>query len=149
MSVMIISFEASANIDTTLFGYFSMQYDSDFLSAIKENLTEIKKNEVLSFSCDLDKIKLVYGEFHSVRRTLKIADVESNKFTTVFNANFDHVLIKRFHSVKVNIDKDYFYFTGLYETKGKKLIEFQSLNFDTRFIDSVHKAYRKQELVVN
>lgn len=146
---MIISFEASANIDTTLFGYFSMQYDSDFLSAIKENLIEIKKNEVLSFSCDLDKIKLVYGEFHSVRRTLKIADVESNKFTTVFNANFDHALIKRFHSVKVNIDKDYFYFTGLYEAKGKKLIEFQSLNFDTRFIDSVQKAYRKQELVVN
>ena len=36
---MIISFEASANVDTTLFGYFSMQYDPEFFNDIKEKLT--------------------------------------------------------------------------------------------------------------
>ena len=148
-SVMIISFEASANVDTTLFGYFCMRYDEDFLNAIKENLTEINKDGMLSFSCDLDSIKLVYGEYTTARRTIKISDIEANKFTTVFNGKFDHVLTKRFESVKLNIDKDYFYFTGLYIAKGRKLIEFQSLNFDARFIDSIHKAYSKQEFVVN
>lgn len=146
---MIISFEASANVDTTLFGYFCMRYDEDFLNDIKENLTEINKDGMLSFPCDLDSIKLVYGEYTTARRTIKIADIEANRFTTVFNGNFDHVLTKRFDSVKINIDKDYFYFTGLYIAKGRKLIEFQSLNFDARFIDSIHKAYSKQELVVN
>lgn len=144
---MIVSFEASANVDTTLFGYFAMRYDPDFFQDIKENLTEIKKDKLLSFSCELDEIKLVYGEFHSVRRTLKVSDVEANKFTTVFNANFEHTLIKKFESVKLFIDKDYFYFTGLY-IKGSKTIEFQSLNFDTRFIDSLRKAYNKQECMV-
>lgn len=144
---MIVSFEASANVDTTLFGYFSMRYDPDFFQDIKENLTEIKKDKLLSFSCDLNEIKLVYGEFHSVRRTLKVSDVEANKFTTIFNGNFEHTLIKKFESVKLFIDKDYFYFTGLY-IKGSKTIEFQSLNFDTRFIDSLQKAYNKQECMV-
>ena len=148
MPVMIVSFEASANVDTTLFGYFAMKYDPELFQDIKENLTEIKKTDLLSFPCDLDEIKLIYGEFHSVRRTLKVADVEANKFTTVFNGNFDHILIKRFESVKLNIDRDYFYFTGLYIAKGRKLIEFQSLNFDTRFIDSLQKAYNKQECMV-
>lgn len=146
---MIISFEASANVDTTLFGYFCMRYDQDFLDDIRENFTEINKDAMLSFPCDINSIKLIYGEFISVRRTIKVADIEANKFTTVFNGNFDHVHIKRFESVKINIDKDYFYFTGLYIAKGKKLIEFQSLNFDTRFIDSIQKAYSKQEVVVN
>ena len=44
MSVMIISFEASASEDTTLFGYFSMEYDPEFFSDIRENLTDIPKN---------------------------------------------------------------------------------------------------------
>lgn len=144
---MIVSFEASANVDTTLFGYFSMRYNPDFFQDIRENLTDIKKDKLLSFSCDLNEIKLVYGEFHSIRRTLKIADVEANKFTTVFNSNFEHIIIKKFQSVKLNIDRDYFYFTGLY-VKGSKTIEFQSLNFDTRFIDSLQKAYNKQECMV-
>ena len=42
---MIISFEASANIDTDYFGYFSMKYDPEFFSDIKENITEISKKE--------------------------------------------------------------------------------------------------------
>ena len=48
MSVMIISFEASANVDSTLFGYFSMEYDPEFFSDIKENLTEIPKNKPIA-----------------------------------------------------------------------------------------------------
>ena len=146
---MIISFEASANVDTTLFGYFSMIYDPEFFNDIKENLTEIKKDNVISFSCDLDTVKLVYGEFHSVKKILRIADVEESKFTTVYKAKFDHVMTKRFESVKLHIDKEYFYFTGTYVTKQNKFIEFQSLNFDARFIDSLEKAYSKQEVVVN
>lgn len=146
---MIISFEASANVDTTSFGYFSMRYDEDFLNDIKENLMEINKDSLLSFPCDLDSIKLVFGEFHSVKKILRIADVEESKFTTVYKAKFDHVMTKRFESVKLHIDKEYFYFTGTYVTKQNKLIEFQSLNFDARFIDSIQKAYSKQELVVN
>ena len=145
---MIVSFEASANVDTTLFGYFAMKYDPDFFQDIRENLTEIKKDKLLSFSCDTDDIKLVYGEFHSVKKILKVPDVEANKFTTVFKAKFEHVMTKRFESVKLNIDRDYFYFTGLYIAKGRKLIEFQSLNFDTRFIDAVQNAYNKEECVV-
>ena len=47
---MVISFEASANIDTNSFGYFSMKYDPDLFSDIKENLTEIFKAEPVSFS---------------------------------------------------------------------------------------------------
>lgn len=148
MPVMIVSFEASANVDTTLFGYFAMKYDPELFQDIKENLTEIKKTDLLSFPCDLDAIKLIYGEFHSVRRTIKVADVEANKFTTVFNGNFEHILIKRFKSVKLRIDRDYFYFTGLYIARGRKLIEFQSLNFDVRFIDSLKRTYEKQESMV-
>lgn len=146
--VMIVSFEASANVDTTLFGYFAMKYDSELFQDIRVNLTEIQKDKLLSFPCDTENIKLVYGEFHSVRRTIKVSDVETNKFTTVFNANFEHSLMKRFEYVKLNIDRDYFYFSGLYIAKGRKPIEFQSLNFDTRFIDTVQNTYNKQECVV-
>ena len=43
----------------------------------------------------------------------------------------------------VNIDKDYFYFTGFYATqKGTNPIEFQSLNFDVRFIESLENKYK-------
>ena len=50
---------------------------------------------------------------------------------------------------KLHIDKDYFYFTGNYET-GNNPIEFQSLNFDTRFIESLEYKYKKhQENMVN
>ena len=146
--VMIVSFEASANVDTTLFGYFAMRYDPELFQDIRENLTEIHKDKLLSFPCDTENIKLVYGEFHSVKKILRVPDVEANKFTTVFNAKFEHVMTKRFESVKLNIDRDYFYFTGLYIAKGRKLIEFQSLNFDTRFIDTVQNTYNKQECVV-
>ena len=145
---MIVSFEASANVDTTLFGYFAMKYDPELFQDIRENLTEIHKDKLLSFPCDTESIKLVYGEFHSVKKILKVPDVEAHKFTTVFKAKFEHVMTKRFESVKLNIDRDYFYFTGLYIAKGRKLIEFQSLNFDTRFIDAVQNAYNKEECVV-
>jgi hypothetical protein len=144
---MIVSFEASANVDTTLFGYFSMKYDHDFFEDIKENLTEIHKQDLVSFSLDKSEIKLLYGEFHYIRRIIKITDIEQQKFTNLFNADFD-ARAKIFKTIKLNIDKDYFYFTGTYEGKGKKMIEFQSLNFDTRFIDSLHKTYNKQECVV-
>ncbi len=148
MCVMIISFEASANIDTTSFGYFSMKYDPDLFSDIKENLTEISKNEPLSFSLDTDDIKLLYGEYHSVRKLVKIADIETQKFTDVLKVDFKNITLKQFKKVKLHIDKDYFYFTGYYETKNSKQnIEFQSLNFDARFIDTLEKKYK--EIVVN
>lgn len=144
---MIVSFEASANVDTTLFGYFAMKYDPEFFQDIRENLTEITKTRLLSFPCDLNDIKLVYGEYHTVKRIVRVPDVEANKFTTVFNANFDHVATKKFQSIKLNIDRDYFFFTGTH-IRNSNPIEFQSLNFDTRFIDSLEKAYNKQECVV-
>jgi hypothetical protein len=144
---MIVSFEASANVDTTLFGYFAMKYDPELFQDIRENLTEIQKDKLLSFPCDTESIKLVYGEFHSVKKILRVPDVEANKFTTVFNAKFEHVITKKFESVKLHIDRDYFYFTGTH-IRNSKPIEFQSLNFDTRFIDSLEKAYNKQECVV-
>lgn len=146
---MIISFEASANVDTSLFGYFSLRYDPEFFQDIKENLTEISKDGVLSFSVNLDDVRLIFGEFHSVRRTIKVADVEQQKFTNVFNADFDHKLLKRFSTVKLNIDREYFYFTGSFQRyKTYPPIEFQSLNFDVRFIDSLQKTYKKHESVV-
>ena len=46
---MIISFEASANVDTTYFGYFSMIYDQDFFNDIKVTLTEIPKDVILKY----------------------------------------------------------------------------------------------------
>ena len=147
--VMIVSFEASANVDTTLFGYFSMKYDRDFFQDIKENLIDIKKDDLLSFSLSDDDIRLLFGEYHSIRRYIKIPDVEIQKYTVVFNHDFDSVPVKKFKSIKLNIDKDYFYFTGHYET-GNNPIEFQSLNFDTRFIESLEYKYKKcQESVVN
>jgi hypothetical protein len=145
---MIVSFEASANIDTRLFGYFTMKYDPEFFQDIRENLTEISKNDLLTFSCDTDSIKLIYGEYSSVKRIIKVSDVEQKRFTDVYNSDFNHRATKRFESVKLNIDQDYFYFTGLYVGVGKQLIEFQSLNFDKRFIDSLETTYKKQECVV-
>ena len=66
MAVMIISFEASANVDTTLFGYFSMEYDPELFNDIKENLTEISKEEPISFSLDTDEVKLLQGSYHNI-----------------------------------------------------------------------------------
>lgn len=148
--VMIVTFEASANVDTTLFGYFSLKYDQDFFQDIKENLNDIKKDDLLSFSLSDDDVRLLFAEYHSIRKFIKITDVETYKFTDVFKIDFDSVSVKKFKSVKLNIDKDYFYFTGLYESPKHQTIEFQSLNFDTRFIESVHKSYLKSnECVVS
>ena len=143
MSVMIISFEASANVDTTLFGYFTMQYDPEFFSDIKENLTEISKDGTLTFKLDPEEIKLLHGKFENVKRVISITEVEQNKFTSVFKRKFDSSGFKNFKYVKLHIDRDYFYFTGFYDTlKGTNPIEFQSLNFDVRFIDSLEQTYK-------
>ena len=139
---MVISFEASANIDTNSFGYFSMKYDPDLFSDIKENLTEISKAEPVSFSLSSDDVKLLYGQYHYVRRLIKINDVEQQKYADDLKVDFEHISLKKFKSVKLHIDKDYFYFTGYYETS-KNNIQFQSLNFDTRFIESLEKKYSK------
>ena len=146
---MVISFEASASEDSSLFGYFSLKYDPDFFQDIRENLLEISKNDLVSFTVNPDDMKLIYAEFYTVRRIIKIADIEQNKFTDVFKINFDHKTAKRFQTVKLNIDKEYFYFTGVYHKHKSKLpIEFQSLNFDIRFIDSLQRTYEKQESMV-
>jgi hypothetical protein len=52
---------------------------------------------------------------------------------------------------KLHIDKDYFYFTGHHENlDGTKPVEFQSLNFDVRFIDTIQNQFIKhQESMVN
>jgi hypothetical protein len=89
--VMIVSFEASANVDTTLFGYFSLKYDHDFFQDIKENLIDIKKDDLLSFSLSDDDIRLLFGEYHSIRKFIKISDVEIQKYTNVFKLDFDSV----------------------------------------------------------
>ena len=151
MSVMIISFEASASVDTTLFGYFSMEYDPDFFSDIKENLTDIPKSKPLAFKLDTDNVKLLQGAFHNIRRIICIPDVEKNKFTYVFKRNFQAGTAKKFKFAKLHIDKDYFYFTGHHENvDGTKPVEFQSLNFDARFIDTIQNQYIKhQENMVN
>ena len=140
---MIISFEASANVDTTLFGYFSMEYDPEFFSDIKENLTEISKDDAISFKLDPEDIKLLHGKFENVKRVINVSDVEQNKFTNVFKRKFDSSGFKTFKYVKLHIDKDYFYFTGFYATqKGTNPVEFQSLNFDVRFIESLENKYK-------
>lgn len=139
---MIISFEASANVDTNSFGYFSLRYDPELFQDIKENLTEIKKSEVLSFPVNLDDVRLTFALHHTVRKTISLSEVEKQKFTSVYKANFDHFQNKRFKSVKLNIDKDYFYFTGTYAKSKTEIIQFQSLNFDARFIDTLEKHYK-------
>jgi hypothetical protein len=148
---MIISFEASANVDTTYFGYFSMIYDQDFFNDIKVTLTEIPKDDILKFSMDTEKIKLLFGEIHTIRRVINIASIEKDKFSDVFKINFNSLVAQRFISVSLNIDRDYFYFTAFYESKkDKRIIEFQSLNFDVRFIDILQSKYIKcQESMVN
>jgi len=143
MSVMIISFEASANVDTTLFGYFSMQYDSEFFFDIKENLTEISKDDIISFKLDPEEVKLLQGSYENVRRIISLPEVEKNKYTNVFKRNFDTSVFKKFKHVKLHIDRDYFYFTGHHENKdGTKPVEFQSLNFDVRFLESLENTYK-------
>jgi len=151
MSVMIISFEASANVDTTLFGYFSMEYDPEFFSDIRENLTDIPKNKPLAFKLDTDNVKLLQGAFHTIRRIICVPDIEQHKFTYVFKRNFQAGTAKKFKYAKLHIDKDYFYFTGHHENlDGTKPVEFQSLNFDARFIDTIQNQYIKhQENMVN
>lgn len=138
---MIISFEASANVDTDFLGYFSMEYDPEFFSDIKENITEISKKEPLSFSLDTKEVKLLFSSYHYLRKMIKIADIESTKFTDTLNIDLSHTSLKEFKNVKLHIDKDYFYFTGYYETSKDK-IQFQSLNFDTRFIETLDKKYK-------
>ena len=143
MSVMIISFEASANVDTTLFGYFSMQYDPEFFSDIKENLTEISKDETLTFKLNPEDIKLLHGKYDNIKKVINIPEIEQNKFTSVFKRKFDSTGFKMFKNVKLHIDRDYFYFTGFYDTqRGTNPIEFQSLNFDVRFIESLENKYK-------
>ena len=143
MRVMIISFEASANVDTTLFGYFSMQYDPEFFSDIKENLTEISKDDTLTFNLSPEEIKLLQGSYDNIKKVINISDVEQNKFTSVFKRKFDSTGFKIFKNVKLHIDRDYFYFTGFYDTqRGTNPIEFQSLNFDVRFIESLENKYK-------
>lgn len=140
---MIISFEASANVDTTLFGYFSMQYDPEFFNDIKENLTEISKEDTLSFKLDPEEVKLLQGSYENVKRIISISDVEQNKFTNVFKRKFDTSGFKKFKNIKLHIDKDYFYFTGHHENlNGTKPVEFQSLNFDVRFIETLEHKYK-------
>jgi len=94
MAVMIISFEASANVDTTLFGYFSMEYDPELFNDIKENLTEISKEEPISFSLDTDEVKLLQGSYHNIKRVISVSDVEQNKFTDVLKRKFDSSTFK-------------------------------------------------------
>jgi hypothetical protein len=151
MSVMIISFEASASVDTTLFGYFSMEYDPEFFSDIKENLTDIPKSKPLAFKLDTDNVKLLQGAFHTIRRIICVPDIEQHKFTYVFKRNFQAGTAKKFKYAKLHIDKDYFYFTGHHENlDGTKPVEFQSLNFDARFIDTIQNQFIKhQESMVN
>ena len=140
---MIISFEASANVDTTLFGYFSMQYDPEFFSDIKENLTEISKEETLTFNLSPEEIKLLQGSYDNIKKVISISEVEQNKFTSVFKRKFDSTGFKMFRNVNLHIDRDYFYFTGFYDNlKGTNPIEFQSLNFDVRFIDTLEQRYK-------
>ena len=140
---MIISFEASANVDTTLFGYFSMEYDPEFFNDIKENLTEISKENTLTFNLDPEEVKLIHSSYDNVKKVISIAEVEENKFTTVFKRKFDSTGFKIFRNVKLHIDRDYFYFTGFYDTNaGTNPIEFQSLNFDVRFIDTLEQKYK-------
>ncbi len=143
---MIISFEASANVDSDYLGYFSMKYDPELFSDIKENITEISKPEPLSFTVDTSDVKLLYGTFHYLRKMISIPDVENNKFTDKLKIEFGNARMKEFKKVKLHIDRDYFYFTGCYETS-KSNIQFQSLNFDARFIDLLEKKYK--ENVVN
>ncbi len=138
---MIISFEASANVDCEQLGYFSMKYDPEFFSDIKENITEISKKEALSFSLDTSDVKLLYGTYHYLRKMITVSDIENNKFTDKLRIDFDHARMKQFKKVKLHIDRDYFYFTGYYETSKSK-IQFQSLNFDARFIDTLEKKYK-------
>jgi hypothetical protein len=141
---MIISFEASANVDTTLFGYFSIEYDPEFFSDVKENLTEISKDKALTFKLDTDELKLLHGNFENIRRIINIQDIEQQKFTDVFKRDFKTCSFKQFQSAKLHIDKDYFYFTGYYDNqKGTNPIVFQSLNFDARFIETLEKQYTK------
>jgi len=140
---MIISFEASANVDTTLFGYFSMQYDPEFFNDIKENLTEISKEDTLSFKLDPEEIKLLQGSYDNIKKVISISEVEQNKFTSVFKRKFDSTGFKIFKNVKLHIDRDYFYFTGHHENQnGTKSVEFQSLNFDVRFIETLEHKYK-------
>ena len=140
---MIISFEASANVDTTLFGYFSMQYDPEFFSDIKENLIEISKEDTLSFNLNPEEIKLLHGSYDNLKKVISISEVEQNKFTSVFKRKFDSTGFKVFKTIKLHIDRDYFYFTGFYDTqRGTNPIEFQSLNFDVRFIESLENKYK-------
>ena len=139
---MIISFEASANIDTEHFSYFSMKYDPEFFSDIKENITEIAKKEPISFSLNTEEVKLLSGTYHYLRKMITITDIEDNKFTDKIKIDFEHNRLKTFQKVKLHIDKDYFYFTGYY-TSSKNQIEFQSLNFDARFIETLEKKYNR------
>jgi hypothetical protein len=119
-----------------------MEYDPEFFSDIKENLTEISKDQTLAFKLDIEELKLLQGKYENIKRVISISDVERNKFTDVFKRDFDTSTFKKFKHCKLHIDNDYFYFSGYYETP-KNQIEFQSLNFDTGFIERLEKKYNK------
>jgi hypothetical protein len=110
---------------------------------IKENLTEISKDDIISFKLDPEEVKLLQGSYENVRRIISLPEVEKNKYTNVFKRNFDTSVFKKFKHVKLHIDRDYFYFTGHHENKdGTKPVEFQSLNFDVRFLESLENTYK-------
>jgi hypothetical protein len=86
---------------------------------------------------------LLHGSYENVRRIISLPEVEHNKFTNVFKRKFDTSVFKKFKHVKLHIDRDYFYFTGHHENKdGTKPVEFQSLNFDVRFLESLENTYK-------
>lgn len=134
--------EASPSEDTTLFSYMLLPNDKELFSDIHENITTIKKDSPLSFKFEDGYFKCTQGAYHNVHRSIKVSEIEENKFT--FNTT-NYVKSPNAFDLKecrLYIDHGFFYFTG-FIVKNKRKIEFQSVNFDRFFVEKLLKVWKE------
>jgi hypothetical protein len=124
---MNLVIEASMSEDSPLFSYMILEYDKEFISDIHENLTTIKKDAPLTFKLGDGFLKCTQGAFHTLRKQIKISEIEDKKFH-IKQGNFDKTK-STFDLVdcKMHIDSGFCFFTG--KTSTNK-VEYQSVNFD-------------------
>lgn len=136
IKIMNVAIEAIPSEDTSLFTYMLFEYDKEFFNDIYENLTEISKDNPLTFNLKQGYFTVIQGSYETVRKKISIANVEAEKYSKT-DAKFNpSAYVFPLDYCQVHIDRNYFYFTA-YTFKNRKKLEFQSINFDKIFLEKI------------
>jgi hypothetical protein len=135
---MTVAIEAIPSEDTEAFTYLAFEYDNDLFTDVYENLTQIKKEKILTFNLDSNFFTIISGSYHTLRKRLSIPNIEKDKFSAK-DIELKHTPnVYPLEYCQLHIENNYFYFTA-YTFKAKKKVEFQSVNFDRAFIENLQK----------